>query len=406
MHNSDFDIFTVFYKSGINTKRGLFDLSAGYMEKDFGANGFFAADFPEQREDIGALFVNGRGYFPQKWGYINTKLSWREHDDHFVLDYQDPGFYENFHTTQALTGEVQSLIKAENFNLSIGGEFGYEEIESNNLGGHYRQRSGLFVEANFEPGKNIVLIPGAALFYHTKWGARFFPGVDFSYNFTEQLRLIGSTGKSYRVPTFTELYYFSPGNLGNRDLQPEEAWNYEIGICSNRDKINANFNFFVRDGSNLIDWTRKNSSNPWQVMNIAQICTRGFETSFELKDTFFSRSEFITYCKFTYSFLDNDKNVGQYDSKYLLNNLQHCAVLNIHHKLYKGLGVNWNVRFEDRMYGESHILVDSQISWKRKFGEFYVKTSNLFDLEYYEFESLPMPGRWIKAGANLSFGKN
>lgn len=44
------------------------------------------------------------------------------------------------------------------------------------------------------------------------------------------LSLHGSVSRSYRVPSFQELYLPDKGfEVGNEDLEPEEAWNFEIG---------------------------------------------------------------------------------------------------------------------------------------------------------------------------------
>ena len=44
------------------------------------------------------------------------------------------------------------------------------------------------------------------------------------------VRLYGDFGYTYRVPTFTEMFYIGPTTIGNPDLEPESALSEEIGI--------------------------------------------------------------------------------------------------------------------------------------------------------------------------------
>jgi len=83
--NTDFDNLNLFYKSTLKTGTGDFSLSSGYTVKDFGANGFYSLSFPNQREDTKTLFVNSRAVLHRDWGQISTGLSWRRHNDHYLL---------------------------------------------------------------------------------------------------------------------------------------------------------------------------------------------------------------------------------------------------------------------------------------------------------------------------------
>jgi len=62
------------------------------------------------------------------------------------------------------------------------------------------------------------------------------------------------------------------------------------------------------------------------------------------------------------------------------------------------LDVYWNLRFEKRYGSESNFITDLRIN--RTFDKFliYLKITNLFDVEYYDFVGIPMPGRWFSGG--------
>ena len=48
-----------------------------------------------------------------------------------------------------------------------------------------------------------------------------FPGIDIGYRINDNLRLYTNIGYTYRVPTYTDLYYSSPTTIGNEELIPE-----------------------------------------------------------------------------------------------------------------------------------------------------------------------------------------
>ena len=50
------------------------------------------------------------------------------------------------------------------------------------------------------------------------------------YWLSPHVKLRASISRAFRVPSYTELYYEDPANIGNPNLRPERAWNYEGGI--------------------------------------------------------------------------------------------------------------------------------------------------------------------------------
>ena len=50
------------------------------------------------------------------------------------------------------------------------------------------------------------------------------------FSFSNNIRVYGSVGKAFRIPTYTELYYSSIISQGNQNLKPEETLNFEMGL--------------------------------------------------------------------------------------------------------------------------------------------------------------------------------
>ena len=59
----------------------------------------------------------------------------------------------------------------------------------------------------------------------------------FGYSFNEKTSVYTNFGKTYRVPTYTDLYYSDRTTLGNSDLEPESAISSEFGFKYNSKQI-------------------------------------------------------------------------------------------------------------------------------------------------------------------------
>ena len=58
----------------------------------------------------------------------------------------------------------------------------------------------------------------------------FSPSVAAAYTLNKTIRLRGSAGHGFRLPTYTDLYYSDPATVGNPALKPESSWSYEGGL--------------------------------------------------------------------------------------------------------------------------------------------------------------------------------
>lgn len=159
---------------------------------------------------------------------LTTRAFWRRHDDGFILDRNRPLWYRNQHTTDVITGEVRSHLETSYGVTSVAAEVSSEEIKSKSLGDHSRTRTGLFLEHRFTPATGWSLVPGATIYHYQDWGWQMWPGFDLGYSPRADINLFVSVGKSFRIPTFTDLFYASPANMGNPDLEPEEATTYDL----------------------------------------------------------------------------------------------------------------------------------------------------------------------------------
>ncbi|NIA30831.1 MAG: TonB-dependent receptor [Actinobacteria bacterium] len=399
--NTDFDNRTLFYQTTAELGGGVFQLSSGYMDKDFGAYKFYSERFPDERERINAGFMNSALSFDKENYSLSVKAYWQRHKDDFILDSARPDWYRNRHTTGSHGIELRSAFESRFGVSSLGGEIAGEGIKSSNLGNHSRTRGGLFFEQTLRVSKNLTLVPGFSFYYYSDWGWQIWPGLDVGLQLTETLRAFASVGRSFRVPTYTELFYSSPANMGNPDLKPEQAWQYETGLRWQQYFLVGEMALFRRHGRHLIDWVRYNTDEPWQALNIAQRMTNGAEISLTFYPQRMKNDAPVREIQLSYSYLDADKDAGPYTSKYSLDYLRQQFICKITHRWFHNVKQYWRLRYEERYGGQKNMLVDTRLYLDYKNLEFYVQASNLFDAKYVEMGFIPMPGRWIIAGLNF-----
>jgi len=399
--NTDFKVSTLSYGLSVPVKSRTVDFSLRYIDKAFGANGFYSASFPNQWEQTKTTLMTARTAWSNQRLSFSPRFYWRRHDDDFILDKKRPEWYRNTHATDSYGAEFQSLLTTGVGTVALGGEIGKEEIESSNLGNHTRTKGGLFIEQQFDRNRILKVVLGASAYYYSDWGWKVWPGMDIGIRLTEKMRMYGSVGQSFRVPTYTELYYRSPANLGNPDLRPEEAWTYEAGFIRKGEVFQGDLSLFRREGNRLIDWVRASDTLAWEARNIATVNTNGVSVRMALNPAGIINHFPVSLIRVSYAYLDSDKQTGGIESKYVLNQLRHQFILEFEYLFLPRLKQNWKFRYEERLGYQGHYLVDTGIVWSYKNGEAFLRITNLFNTIYADIGSVPLPGRWIMAG--LSF---
>ncbi len=397
-HNTDFDIWNVFFKSSARYIKTKGDISLGYNDKDFGASYFYSDVYPNQREHTKTAFLN-LGFGFEK---INTKIFWRRHKDDFILDYENPGFYRNYHTTYVYGVTFQSDISSAAGVTAVGLEFGEDKIRSTNLGNHSRTNSSFFLEHKLPTVKNVCIVFGSSLFYYSDWDWYFCPGADIGLKINNQTYLYASTESAFRIPSYTELYLVSPANIGNSSLQPESALSFETGIKKVQGSILVNINAFIRKEKNIIDWVRATPSDPWTATNAGEITIKGVDFNITYKPIVRMYKKFpIPSINLGYTFLKLNKAESPLQSKYLLNHPEHTFTFSADYDLTSSLKQIWKGRYEVLPDSENHFILDTSISFELKNAEFFIDITNLLNTEYTKVQWIPMPGRWAKAGIRV-----
>jgi iron complex outermembrane receptor protein len=229
-----------------------------------------------------------------------------------------------------------------------------------------------------------------------------FPGLDLGYDLNSSLKLYGNIGKTYRIPTYTDLYYSDKTTIGNKNLSPESAISSELGLKYINSNIKISVALFNRDAKNIIDYVKNKQDDLWKAENIGSLTTKGIEFEFlynfkAIKNLLNTNSFGIGYTNIK----DNNYVSNINFSKYSLNSLRHHFTSKLNLNYIKNINHSFVYKYAERSDRSNYNVLDSKIMFKKVFF-FYVK--NIFDEIYSETNLVPMPGRSFLIG--FSFGIN
>lgn len=396
---SDFAMYNAYYQADAQVLGGKAKIMAGYNSRNFGANTFYSSNFKNQYEEtrtgfvaaefqknIGALSLTARGY-------------WRRHDDMFLLKRDNPAFYKNTHRTDVFGAELHAAYTSKLGRTALGIDYRSEGINSSNLGIRDRDNIGLFLEHKANFGRFIVT-PGVYGNYFSNGGFQAFPGLDLGYQIKGELYAFVSGGRSFRLPTYTDLYYRDPSNIGNPNLRPESAWTGEAGIRQVSKTMRATLAYFYRQGNDMIDYTRSDASTPWQVQNFNSVTTQGLDANMQ-----WTPSNLPLKVSGNYTFLASDIDAGGQQSKYVLGHLRHQANVGIEYTFAKVLTPSVWYRYGDRLNGDTYRFLDARLTYAlRQQVNFYLEATNILNEQFRTIGTVALPGIWVRGGAQFGFG--
>ena len=400
--DTDFDIKTINYKGMLKTGSNTYRLGMGFTDKDFGAYKFYSDIFPDQREKTETFLAYGNAELKLADVEVTPRIHWRHHKDEFKININ--GVWNvNEHRTDVLGAQVNTLIISGLGATSIGGQAELEDMESSSLGDHDRGRQSVFLEHRLYPCDRLTVGVGASAVHYTSWGWEYWPGADVSIELTDGLTWFTSFEKSFRVPTYTELYYVTPANQGNSDLKPEKTWSGETGMRWLSSGVTGDFSLFYRDSEDVIDWSRRPGETAWQAINIATVRTKGGEVGVTFYPQSFFSTKWLSSVGVAYTYLDSDRNTQGMESKYALDYLRHQINGSVVFTWLSSLKQVFKARYGKRMAGDSYTVVDTRLTYALPNYELFLEATNLFNENYVESGFTPMPDRWIIGGVKFNW---
>lgn len=450
-HNTDFRTFRSSVKlSSIPTKETDVQLYflGGIIHNAFGANGFYAAPADKNSFETVNTQLGSVGAIKKlKTGQLEAKINARYNNDHYVFVRTNPALYQNFHNSTTFMPEITYNVSGEFWQMALGVEARKEWMESSNLGNHDRTFYGNYVDIATTPLRGVKVNFGMYRLYSKETGQIFYPGADILVALLRHKQLgrpkfnfFASWGTGQRLPTFTDLYYSGPSNLGNPNLLPESARTIEMGLRKTGRKIHAQAGIFRRTQQQMIDRIKDSLTSPWQPVNLMgdNFLIEGFECRVMGSKNINYASPFeklgLLSVRWTLgatqlrqlSFDAQRQGYSQYAVNFLPK--QYIASVNLQTKY----GVQWTTqyRYSQRSAtgfdaGSGYSMLDMRLVYgiKRKIHiapmtylpdetpapikwpyqySIWVNAQNLLNTQYKEIASVPLMPRWITFGITVT----
>ncbi|MCX8069313.1 MAG: TonB-dependent receptor [Thermodesulfovibrionales bacterium] len=388
--NTDFD--NQAFNTFINNKN--WQVLAGYGEKKFGANSFYTPKYPLQWENTKTFLLSGKATINIDDIKVSPSILSRPHYAYYLLNRNNPLFYNNKHKTNYYSLTVPFYLEGFDTKYAGGIELSHDNINSTRLGNDSRNYQALFLSLNKEFGRLKTNLDIRLDHYDKSVDYELSPAFSSLYWITSDMKIRLALNKSFRLPSYTELYYTSPSHLSNPNLKPEKAWQVESGLDLYKNNLIASVTVFKRWGRDIIDWLK--TEDYWISDNINKVDTIGFTGSI----TLFNKTNSI---KFDYSWLNQDNN-ATLPSNYL-NYLRHKLNLTINYSLPFDIKSSLMISHMKRIYQPSYTLIDMRLSKilnvEKVQTNLFFEAKNLGNKGYYDISSVPMPGRWLFAGLEV-----
>ena len=137
-----------------------------------------------------------------------------------------------------------------------------------------------YAAADFRAIKRFSLTISAREELYRSFSAAFTPTVAAGVWLSPQWKVRASTSRAFRIPSYTDLYYHDPGNVGNPNLRPESAWTYETGVdWVPSARIRGDLTLFERRERDGIDYYRTSATDIWRALNIQNLNFKGWEAA-------------------------------------------------------------------------------------------------------------------------------
>ena len=336
-HNTDFENQNYFVKGRFNTTTNPIDVIGYFSERKFGANQFYAVESGhDQYEETQSSLVGASTNFKTENFKITPRIYWKRTQDMYLYIRERPSVYRNLHISNKVGLQVNASYTSDAGITGFGIDAAKVFMTSTNLGERDRTMANLFVEHRFSLADNTLdITPGVSVNYFSDFKFHAFPGVDVGYAINDTFKAYANVGYTYRVPTYTDLYYVGRTDLGNENLEPEKALSEEIGLKYFGANFNAYVAVFNRSSDNLIDYTKENEADKWEATNLKSLKSTGAELNLSSS---FKSGLYTQNISLGYTYLDENLNdIKTAYSKYVLNALTHHFTATVRSQFLKNV---------------------------------------------------------------------
>lgn len=440
MDNTDYRQANVYIQSDLNAENDKWSFCAGAQMKDFGSQAFYSISYPDQFEATRTLTLTASNVHRWSSARLESAMYGRLHSDRFELfregRVEAPSWYggHNYHLSE-IGGLRSRLVRRVGAgDLFVGADIRSEGIVSSVLGeldsvfflcrvpskyNHLASRLSLNVfggyRYDFDNGSIEADLLGSG---NSAFGFNYGASLDAVWQPGRHWRFGASLTRTYRIPTFTDLYYQSVNQIANPDLDGEHSLSAELksrfstslGGC----RMAMLAAVYYRAGRDIIDWVRRPDEEVWYSMNHTVLDALGAELTLMLHI-----GRFVDEIGGSYSYCSEHQDAAGMVSGYDLDYLRHKA--NVHvvlqpFRLVSGNNVplrlkcDFNYRYREGVYTDAAgsrvpypeaFVLNASVEYAFPKITLAFDVHNIADCAYRDFGGVPQPGRTFMATARL-----
>jgi len=393
VNNRDFRNLSFGSSSRIASGLGTTGIELAYSDRPFGAQNFYGA-YPSW-ERTKTWFA---GLSQSLGERTEAAVSFRRHTDLFYLFRDNPQRYQNHHSAEGWHTTIRRRDPLrQNITLFTGAEAFSDHIESSNLGIHSRARGAAYAALDIRALQRFSLSAGIRTESYRGAFDQISPTLAAGFWAASKLKFRAAVSRAYRLPTFTDLYYRDPANTGNPLLRPESAWSYEGGADYRPSSVwRLQATVFHRRDRDGIDYMSPSPAGPWLAQNITRLDFTGLESSAALR----WRHQVLDW-SYTAMHAASTLPSGIY-TKYAFNYPVHAGVFSWTANLPAHLTARTRLGALERRGRSPYALWDVYLAQSAKRIRPFAQFTNLSNTRYEEILTVPMPGRALIAGLELS----
>ena len=376
------------------TAIGATDITLANNDRPYGADQFYGNYNSWERTRT--WFASIRQSLGEK---TEASFAYRRHTDLFVLNRDRPEVFTNRHAVEGFQAALRrSDALARNVTVHYGVEGYRDSIDSNNLGYHDRARGAGYAALDVRAMKRFSFNAGLREEVYGKVRSQLSPSVSGGYWLSSAIKLRAGVSRAFRLPSYTDLYYHDPANVGSPNLRPEKAWSYEGGVdWTIRPKLKGEVTIFRRNETDGIDYVRYSAADIWRATNFQRIAFSGVEAS--LKRELGPGS--LLELQYTGLHGAQSALAGAF-SKYSFNYPIHSGLAGWQGFLPGRILARARAGVVERYGRDPYGLVDLYAASTRGRIHPFVQLTNVTDTAYEEIFGVSMPGRAIVAGIEFT----
>jgi outer membrane receptor for ferrienterochelin and colicins len=398
-------------RTGVNWTKpsGTYDFTAFSLYHRRGVPGDVTSYTPDA-EQADLQLAGTFGYRTDRFLSDALTMDLKASYDYYRTDYYDPKnlIDSRHHHHAARVDAFQELLCFDSFILNYGVNLGYERIDSTDLEFRDRVFTGLLVGGELYPGPRVSILPTIRYDYYDDFQGSLNFKLGLVYRVSRTASLKANLAKSYRAPTFNDLYWpKDPFAESNPDLKPETGYSMDAGVSRVGERLSFDLFAFLRYVEDVIAW-QPGDDGLWRPTNYNRGLYPGLEVEAEA-----GLLRFLTlgiHYTFLYTYVLTG-GLGLEDDRRIPGQPVHA--------------LDGELRYQDRKntlqgslghMSRRYYTVDNNeaappatvldLLYRRRVNEnlsVYLAVDNLLNHSYQLVARYPMPGTTIRSGVELEF---